>query len=132
MLIDTARIDRLRVNFVAHFQTDNNAIQAANEIYDLIDSYPKAMTSQIRHWFNEQQKHRSTAPLAMMDQWKNIDEFTKYIQELEDYVRQYQQNESHPLKFKVVSLQCIAVRQSCSSSYIYCFFSCSDDDRTDR
>jgi hypothetical protein len=101
MLIDTSHIDRLRVNFVAHFNTENNAIIAANEITTLIDNYPKEMTTQIRQWLNEQQKTRLTAPLATIDISKTIDDFEEYLKELEENILQYQQNEPNQIKFKV-------------------------------
>ncbi|CAF4923683.1 unnamed protein product, partial [Rotaria socialis] len=65
MLIDTTRIDQLRVNFVSHFSSENNTT-ATNEVIDIIDNYPKEMTSDIRQWLNEQQQQqtRITAPLA--------------------------------------------------------------------
>jgi len=101
MLIDSSHIDRLRVNFVSHFNTENNAIIAANEITTLIDNYPKEMTTQIRQWLNEQQKTRLTAPLATIDTSKTIDDFEEYLKELEENILQYQQNQPNQIKFKV-------------------------------
>ena len=101
MLIDTSHIDRLRVNFVAHFNTENNAILAANDISTLIDNYPKEMTSQVRQWLNEQQKTRLKAPLATSDMCKTIDEFDEYLKDLEENVLQYEQNEHNQAKLKV-------------------------------
>lgn len=102
MLIDTSHIDRLRVNFVAHFNTENNAITAANEITTLIDNYPREMTSQVRQWLNEQQKTRTTTVLASGDITKTITDFEDYLKELEGNILDYQQNESNPIKFKVL------------------------------
>jgi len=101
MLIDTSHIDRLRVNFVAHFNTENNAIIAANEITTLIDNYPKEMTTQIRQWLNEQQKTRLTAPLATVDASKSIDDFDEYLKEIEENIISYKQNENNEIKLKV-------------------------------
>jgi septation ring formation regulator EzrA len=101
MLIDTSHIDRLRVNFVAHFNTENNAILAANEISTLIDHYPQEMTSQVRQWLSEQQKTRLKAPLATSDISKTIDEFEEYLKELEENIQQYEQNEHNQAKLKV-------------------------------
>jgi hypothetical protein len=105
MLIDSSHIDRLRVNFVTHFNTENNAIIAANEITTLIDNYPREMTTQIRQWLNEQQKTRLTAPLATVDISKNIDEFEEYLKELEENILLYQQTESNQIKVKVISFE---------------------------
>ena len=101
MLIDTAHIDHLRVNFVSHFNTENNLVTASHEISEIIDQYPKAMTSQLRQWFNEQQKHRLTAPLATVDASKSIDDFNEYLREIEDNLREVEQNEHNELKLKV-------------------------------
>jgi hypothetical protein len=101
MLIDTSHIDRLRVNFVSHFNTENNAITASNEIETMIDNYPKAMTSQIRQWLNEQQQNRLTAPLATVDASKSIDDFNEYIKEIEGDIFQYEQNENNEMKLEV-------------------------------
>lgn len=89
MLIDTSRVDHLRVNFVAHFQTDNNASNAIDEINDIIDHYPLEMTSHLRQWFNDQQKHRPA---------KCLDDGNAYVQDLEEQIRQYDAN---PMVLKV-------------------------------
>jgi hypothetical protein len=101
MLIDTSHIDHLRVNFVAHFNTENNARIAANEITTLVDNYPKEMTTQIRQWFNEQQKPRLPT-VTDVDPVKSLDDFEEYLKELEENFLQYQQNEPNKTKFKVV------------------------------
>lgn len=108
MLIDTSHIDHLRVNFVAHFNTENNLTTATNEISTLIDNYPKEMTSQVRQWLNEQQKTRVIAPtttttaIVNIDRTKNIDEFEEYIKQIEKNIIECQQNEpNHHDKFKV-------------------------------
>ncbi|CAF1638565.1 unnamed protein product, partial [Adineta ricciae] len=100
MLIDTAHIDRLRVNFVAHFNTENNAILAANEITTLIENYPKEMTTHVRQWLTEQQKTRLTAPLAASDMSKIIEEFEEYLKNLEENLLLYEQNENNHTKLK--------------------------------
>lgn len=97
MLIDTSHIDHLRVNFVAHFNTENNARTAVNEINTLIDNYPREMTMQLRQWLNDQQKTH----LPTGDQTKKIEEFEEYLKELEENLLQYQQNEPNAMKFKV-------------------------------
>jgi hypothetical protein len=102
MLIDTSHIDRLRVNFVAHFNTENNAITAANDITTLIDNYPKEMTTQVRQWLTDQQKGRLTTPLATADISKNMDEFEEYLKELEENILQYQHNENNHMKLQVL------------------------------
>ena len=101
MLIDTTEIDHLRVNFASNFNTENNTIIATNEINDIIDKYPKAMTTQIRQWLTEQQKNRVTAPLATVDTSKSIDDFDEYLKEVEENIRQYEQNEPNEIKLKV-------------------------------
>jgi seryl-tRNA synthetase len=101
MLIDTTQIDHLRVNFASNFNTENNTIIATNEINDIIDKYPKAMTTQIRQWLTEQQKNRVTAPLATVDTSKSIDDFDEYLKEVEENIRQYEQNEPNEIKLKV-------------------------------
>lgn len=101
MLIDTTHIDHLRVNFVSHFNTENNTILATNEITDLIDKYPKEMTNQLRQWLNEQQKNRITAPLATVDASKSIDDFDEYVKEIEENINSYKQNENNENKLKV-------------------------------
>ena len=98
MLIDTSHIDRLRVNFVAHFNTENNTITATNEITTLIDNYPKEMTTQVRQWLGEQQRSRVTSPVDIS---KTIDGFEEYLKELEKNLLQYQQNEHNYAKLKV-------------------------------
>ncbi|CAF1362738.1 unnamed protein product [Adineta steineri] len=100
MLIDTSHIDQLRVNFVAHFNTENNAVIAANEILTIIDNYPKDMTTQVRQWLNEQQKTRITAPLATSDIAKTIDEYEEYLKELEENILQYERSENSQTKLK--------------------------------
>jgi hypothetical protein len=104
MLIDTTQIDQLRVNFVSHFNTENNAITASNEITNLIDNYPKQMTSQIRQWLTEQQKGRITAPLATVDASKSIDDFDEYLKEIEENIIAYEHNENNEMKLKVFLL----------------------------
>jgi len=101
MLIDTTQIDQLRVNFVSHFDTENNAITATNEIKNLIDNYPKEMTSQLRQWLTEQQKSRITAPLATVDASKSIDDFDEYLKEIEENIIAYEHNENNEMKLKV-------------------------------
>jgi hypothetical protein len=101
MLIDTTQIDQLRVNFVSHFNTENNTITATNEITNLIDNYPKEMTSQIRQWLTEQQKTRITAPLATVDTSKSIDDFDEYLKEIEENISSYEHNENNEMKLKV-------------------------------
>src|SRR5690349_10497267 len=75
MLIDTIHIDHLRVNFISHFNTENNT---TNEIKNIIENYPKEMTNQIRQWLIEQEKNSLTAPLATVDASKSIDDFDEY------------------------------------------------------
>jgi len=104
MLIDTTQIDQLRVNFVSHFDTENNAITATNEIKNLIDNYPKEMTSQLRQWLTEQQKSRITAPLATVDASKSIDDFDEYLKEIEENIIAYEHNENNEMKLKVFLL----------------------------
>jgi len=101
MLIDTSHIDRLRVNFVSHFNTENNAIVASNEITTLIDNYPKEMTTQVRQWLNDQQRTHLQAPSATGDTSKTIENFEEYLKELEENILQYEQNEHHQTKLKV-------------------------------
>lgn len=96
MLIDTAHIDHLRVNFVQEFNTENNVILANNEITTLINNYPKEMTTQLRQWFNDQQRNRSTGTSG------SIDEFQGYLKELEESFAQYQKNEKNQIKLKVL------------------------------
>ena len=111
MLIDSAYIDRLRVNFVTQFHTENTTILAANEISAIIDNYPREMTSQVRQWFNEQQKGRVTVPLASDDLSKTIESFNQYVQDLEDRLREYHQDESSTVQFKVGDCSSHAVRK---------------------
>jgi hypothetical protein len=101
MLIDTTHIDRLRVNFVAHFNTENDVITASNEINAMIDSYPREMTSELRQWLGEQQTSRLTAPLATVDTSKSIDDFQDYLNTIEENLRQFEQNQSNEGKFQV-------------------------------
>lgn len=101
MLIDTTHIDRLRVNFVAHFNTDNDVIAASNEINAMIDSYPREMTSELRQWLGDQQTSRLTAPLATVDTSKSIDDFQDYLNTIEENLRQFEQNQSNEGKFQV-------------------------------
>ena len=101
MLIDTAHIDHLRVNFVSHFNTDNQTIGATNEITDLLETYPEEMTSQLRQWLTEQQKSRLTAPLATIDTSKSIDDFDEYLREMEAHISAYNENEPNESKLKV-------------------------------
>ncbi len=96
MLIDTSHIDHLRVNFVAHFNTEYNVRIAANEINTLIEKYPREMTSQVRLWLNEQQKIRLNTSLETVDVSKMIDQFEEYINDLEENI-----NEPNQIKFKV-------------------------------
>ncbi|CAF2041330.1 unnamed protein product [Rotaria magnacalcarata] len=100
MLIDTSHIDHLRVNFVSHFNTENNTITATNEIKTIIDSYPKEMTNQFRQWLTEQQRPRVASPLVIVDTPKTIDDFEKYCKNLEENFLQYQQNEHNQAKLK--------------------------------
>ena len=101
MLIDTTHIDRLRVNFVAHFNTDNDVILASNEINAMIDSYPREMTSELRQWLGDQQTSRLTAPLATVDTSKSIDDFQDYLNTIEENLRQFEQNQNNEGKFQV-------------------------------
>lgn len=101
MLIDTVHIDRLRVNFVSHFNIDNQTIGATNEITDLIENYPKEMTNQLRQWLTDQQKNRLTAPLATVDSSKSIDDFDEYLREMEEHINTYDENEPNEMKLKV-------------------------------
>ncbi|CAF1072993.1 unnamed protein product [Rotaria sordida] len=117
MLIDTSHIDHLRINFVTHFHTENNAITATNEIITLIDKYPKEMTSQIRQWLNEQQRNHIVVPLTNDDILKNIDDFEKYLNELEENFLQYQQNENNQMKLKKL-IQQIENRPNLSDNLI--------------
>jgi transcriptional regulatory protein LevR len=96
MLIDTSHIDHLRVNFVAHFNTENNVRTAANEITTLMEKYPREMTSQVRQWLNEQQKTRVNTSLTTVDASKTIDQFEEYLKELEENI-----NEPNQINFKV-------------------------------
>jgi hypothetical protein len=105
MLIDTKHIDHLRVNFIAHFNTENNPVAASNEITDIIDHYPKPMTSELRQWLNDQQKTRLTAPLATVDASKSIDDFDEYLKNIEENIISYEQNETNELKLKVLSFR---------------------------
>ncbi|CAF3539712.1 unnamed protein product [Rotaria sordida] len=109
MLIDTIRIDQLRVNFVSHFSTENNTTTANNEIIDIIDNYPKEMTTEIRQWLNEQQKIRITAPIATMDVSKSIDDFDEYLKQIEGNINSYKENENNESKLKKI-LQLIEER----------------------
>lgn len=102
MLIDTVHIDRLRVNFVSHFNTNNQTIGATNEITNLIDNYPKEMTSQLRQWVSEHQpSNRLTAPLATVDSSKSIDDFDEYLREMEENINTFDENEPNEIKLKV-------------------------------
>jgi len=114
MLIDTSHIDRLRVNFVAHFNTENNAIVASNEITTLIDNYPKEMTTQVRQWLNDQQRTHLQAPSATADSSKTIENFEEYLKELEENILQYEQNENHQTKLKV----CFPIKFSFRLSFL--------------
>ena len=111
MLIDTVHIDRLRVNFVSHFNTDNQTIGATNEITDLIENYPKEMTSQLRQWLTDQQKNRLTAPLATVDSSKSIDDFDEYLREIEEHINTYDENEPNEIKLKVL-LNCFLMEMN--------------------
>lgn len=102
MLIDSKHIDDLRVNFIAHFNTTNTTVTSSNEILDLIDNYPKQMTSEIRQWLTEQQTNRITAPLATVDVSKSIDDFDDYIKELEENICSYEQNQMNNKKLQVL------------------------------
>lgn len=92
MLIDTSQIDHLRVNFVAHFNTENNVRTAVNEITTLIENYPREMTTQLRQWLTNQSNNGLT---------KKTQDFEGYLNELEENLLQCQQNELNPMKFKV-------------------------------
>jgi hypothetical protein len=105
MLIDTNHIDHLRVNFVSHFQTENNSTIATNEITEILDNYPKEMTSELRQWLTEQQKTNLTAPLATVDASKSIDDFDEYIKEIEENILSYEQNENNEKKLKEILQQ---------------------------
>lgn len=105
MLIDTSKIEQLRVNFVAHFSTDNDVIEATNQIQSIIDSYPRESTVEIRQWLNEQQTSRLTAPLATIDTSKSIDDFQDYLTELESNLKRFEQNPKSDLKFQVKKTQ---------------------------
>ncbi|CAF3869665.1 unnamed protein product [Rotaria sp. Silwood2] len=111
MLIDTKRIDQLRVNFVSHFSIQNNTTIANNEIIDIIDNYPKEMTTEMRQWLNEQQKTRITAPIATIDTSKSIDDFDEYLKQIEENINSYKQNENNESKLKKI-LQLIEERPS--------------------
>ncbi|CAF3812396.1 unnamed protein product, partial [Rotaria magnacalcarata] len=108
MLIDTTRIDQLRVNFVSHFSSENHTT-AINEVIDIIDNYPKEMTTDIRQWLNEQQQTRITAPLATVDTSKSIDDFDEYLKQIEENISSYKQNETNESKLKKI-LQLIEER----------------------
>ena len=101
MLIDTNQIDRLRVNFVAHFNTENDVIAASDQISSIIENYPREMTNELRQWLNEQQTSRTSAPLATVDSSKSIDDFQDYLKELEKNLQTLEENENNDLKFKV-------------------------------
>ena len=83
MLIDTNRLERLRVNFISEFQTATNAENARTDVQTLIDSYPAEMTSEIRQRLPE-------APLSSP--------FREALLQLENAIRLFQQN---PSKVKV-------------------------------
>ncbi|CAF4565132.1 unnamed protein product [Rotaria sp. Silwood1] len=102
MLIDTIRIDQLRVNFVSHFSIQNNTTTANNEIIDIIDNYPKEMTTEIRQWLNQQQITRITAPIATIDTSKSIDDFDEYLKQIEENIKSYKQNENNEAKLKKI------------------------------
>jgi hypothetical protein len=101
MLIDTIQIDHLRVNFISHFHTETNTLTATNEIKNLIENYPKEMTTQIRQWLTEEQKSHLTAPLATVDASKSIDDFDEYLREIEGNISAYEQNKNNETKLKV-------------------------------
>lgn len=101
MLIDTNQIDHLRVNFVAHFNTENDVIAASDQINSIIDNYPREMTNELRQWLNEQQTSRLTAPLATVDSSKSVDDFQDYLKELEENLQYLEENENNDVKFKV-------------------------------
>ena len=103
MLIDSVHIDRLRVNLVAQFHTENTALLAANEISAIIESYPREMTSQVRQWFTEQQKGRPRDELSS---------FQQYIQDLED---QLEESNAVPLKVSASRHVVVVVVQLSSS-----------------
>ncbi|UJR26819.1 hypothetical protein I4U23_008132 [Adineta vaga] len=109
MLIDTEHIDQLRVNFVSHFNTENDIRTDNNELSNLINNYPKVMTTQIRQWLIDQEKNRLTAPLATVDTSKSIDDFDEYIKEIEENLNSYEQNENNETNLKL-SLQQIEGR----------------------
>lgn len=103
MLIDTAHIDHLRVNFVSHFNTENNVITATNEINTLIENYPSEMTSQLRQWLSEQKKTTTTTtPTILMNKETYIQIFEAYLKELRDAIEQYENNEANQNKFQVL------------------------------
>lgn len=101
MLIDTTHIDRLRVKFVAHFDTDPDVIAASNEITDIMDNYPREMTSDLRQWLNDQQTNRLIAPLATIDTSKSIEDFQDYINDLEEHLRQLEKNPLNDVQVNV-------------------------------
>lgn len=95
MLIDTTHIDHLRVNFVSHFNTENNVITAVNEINTLIENYPSEMTSQLRQWLNEQKKS------TIINKETYMESFDAYLKELREAIEQYENNEANQNKFQV-------------------------------
>ena len=105
MLIDTARIDHLRVNFVSHFNAQTNIMTVNSEIKDIINKYPKEMTSEISQWLDEQQTNHLTAPLATVDTSKSIDDFDEYLTEIEENLTSYKQDENNEIKLKVFNFR---------------------------
>ena len=77
MLIDTHRLERLRVNFISQFQTETDAENARTDIEKLIESYPEEMTVELRQRFPD---------------------FRQTLTQLENDIRHLQQN---PNKVKV-------------------------------
>ena len=107
MLIDTKQIDRLRVNFVAHFNTETDVIIATNEIDTIIDNYPRDETIELRQWLSDQQTSRLTAPLATVDTSKSIDDFHEYLSDLEKNLRDFEENPKNDIKFQVLFFLCV-------------------------
>lgn len=103
MLIDTAHIDQLRVNFVSHFTSEGEAQREHDELMSIIDNYPKAMTTEVRQWAAESQpqKARLTAPLATVDTSKSTDDFEETVKQTEGNTTAYEQNESNGIELKV-------------------------------
>lgn len=86
MLINSAQIDRLRVNLVSQFHSENDANQAKNQIQAIINDYPPEMTTQIRQWFSEQPKISFSTPERTKTIVENIHEYLEiFEQKLQNY-----------------------------------------------